>query len=129
MMTYETELRLDLLWESNFELLIKYKQLYGTINVPNRTSNLDYPEWERKLGRWVATQRKRYNKNELKTWRYEKLVSVGFDFDPFETLFEKHFWNYLSIKKNMDTHSFRKNVKIFLYSVSGYHIVELNVRE
>ncbi len=96
--SYRQQLKYDELWEKKFRDLLKYKELYGTANVPNRPYNLSVPEWERRLAQWCNTQRCYYKREELKTWRYDKLVSVGFDFDPFTTRFEQHFEDFLKFK-------------------------------
>lgn len=87
------------MWEDKFELLLKYRDLYGTVNVPNRVTNLEYPYWERSLAAWVNTQRTKNKKGTLLGWRYDKLVSVNFDFEPFETRFEQHFSDFLKFKE------------------------------
>ena len=99
MQNYYTQLRFDMLWEEKFNLLLRYRDMYGTVNVPNRYSNMEIPEWERKLGSWVCTQRQKYKKDKLLQWRNEKLVAVDFLFDPFETYFEEHFSDFLKFKE------------------------------
>jgi len=96
---YARQLYLDQIWEDNFNLLLKYKDLYGTLNVPMRRDKLEYPEWERKLGSWVFTQRQRHRKGKMLDWRYSKLVSIDFDFEPFETQFEEYFVEFLKFKE------------------------------
>jgi hypothetical protein len=96
---YARQLYLDQIWEGRFNELLKYRDLYGTVIVPNRHGKLQYPEWERKLASWSNTQRQRYKKGELFDWRYSKLVSIDFDFEPFETRFEEHFADFLKFKE------------------------------
>ena len=98
MTKYDQQLQNDHMWEDNFNLLLKYRDMYGTLNVPNSFRNRDIPFWEAKLGRWVNTQRQNCRKAKLEGWRYDKLVSVGFDFKPRETQFEEHFKELLEFK-------------------------------
>jgi hypothetical protein len=99
MTRYELGLKRDLLWEERFDELLKYRDLYGTIIVPNRSRDLSYPYWERRLGIWVDNQRQRYKRGKLVDWRYDKLISVDFDFDPNVTIFEQHFADFLKFKE------------------------------
>jgi len=96
--SYQSLFRYDEIWESKFQLLLDYQKLYGTVDVPNRILNLETPEWERRLGSWVNTQRQSYKKGKLLQWRYDRLISADFDFDPFDTRFERHFTDFLTYK-------------------------------
>jgi hypothetical protein len=96
---YARQLYLDQIWEERFNELLKYRDLYGTVIVPHRNGKLQYPEWERKLASWSNTQRQKYKKGKLFDWRYSKLVSIDFDFAPFETRFEEHFADFLKFKE------------------------------
>lgn len=98
-MTYYQELKREQKWEEKFLLLLKYRDKYGTVQVPKRYYNQSYPEWERKLGAWCCTQRRYYKTGKIKSWQYEKLNSVGFEFEPFETKFENHFNDFLKFKE------------------------------
>jgi len=98
MTKYDQQLQNDHMWEDNFNLLLKYRDMYGTLNVPNTKRKPEAPFWEAKLGRWVNTQRTNCRKAKLEGWRYDKLVSVGFDFEPLETQFEEHFKDLLEFK-------------------------------
>lgn len=99
MITARQMLIYDLLWDKMFNELLKYRKLYETVIVPNRADKLEYPEWERKLGSWVATQRQKYKNEELLQWRYEKLISVDFEFEPNNSNFELHFADFLKYKE------------------------------
>lgn len=99
MTKYDQELLRDQIWEEKFIIMLKYRELYGTIIVPNRSSYPDIPEWENKLARWVLIQRQQNRKGKLLGWRYDKLVSVGFEFEPLETRFEQHFADFLKFKE------------------------------
>jgi len=99
MANYLLQLKYDLLWEERFNELLKYRDLYGTVDVPNRYKFPEYPLWERRLGCWVNTQRMYHRKGILADWRYNKLVSVDFDFEPLDTKFEAHFSDFLKFKE------------------------------
>ncbi|KAL7528233.1 hypothetical protein ACHAXR_004159 [Thalassiosira sp. AJA248-18] len=77
--------RYDSLWEENFAALLLYKQKHGDCRVPNRSS--EYP----KLGRWVNTQRVAAKAGVLSDDRQERLVRIGFDFDPDNSFWEEQF--------------------------------------
>lgn len=98
-MTYYRQLALDKHWEEMFNELMKYKELHGTLNVPHRFGKKYNSELERKLANWVFTQRRNKRIGKLLQWRDEKLISVGFDFEPFETHFEEIFADFLKFKE------------------------------
>ena len=56
-------------WEEMYQDLLQYKKENGDTNVPQRQS---------KLGRWVSTQRRLNNKNQLQIERKQLLDSIGF---------------------------------------------------
>lgn len=72
-------------WEKQFADLIKYRDTHGTCNVPTKCSS---------LGRWVASQRKKYRQfvenegteQDLIGWskelrqRFQRLKDAGFSF-------------------------------------------------
>ncbi|MEI6091226.1 MAG: helicase associated domain-containing protein [bacterium] len=98
MLSYIRQLKSDLRWEERFNELLKYRDLYGTVNVPNRNKYPEYPFWERRLGSWVATQRQYIKKGKIAEWRESKLLSVNLDIEPLETMFEKQFADFLEFK-------------------------------
>ena len=57
-------------WEEKFQLLVQYKNEYGTTRVP-----LSDPL----LGPWVQHQRYRYKQGNLLKYRRERLNSIGFE--------------------------------------------------
>jgi hypothetical protein len=99
MISYNSQLKNDLRWEERFNELLKYRDLYGTVNVPNRFVFPEYPYWERRLGSWVCTQRQYHKKGKMAEWRESKLNSVNFDWEPFDTRFEQHFADFLKFKE------------------------------
>ena len=60
-------------WEEMFNKLLEYKLKYGDCNVSSRYHDI-------KLRNWVLTQRKTMKKNTMRSDRYERLISIGFDF-------------------------------------------------
>lgn len=58
-------------WESNFKLLLKFKEEHGHCDVPRRR----HPE----PGVWVSAQRTAYRKKTLSAERIAKLESIGFN--------------------------------------------------
>ncbi|MDY8021212.1 Helicase associated domain protein [Paenibacillus polymyxa] len=98
------------LWDLNFNILSKYKSIYGDCDVVNH-----YEMDGVKLGKWVNTQRLAYRKNKLSLSRVDKLNSVGFQWD----IKDKDLWdnNYslLLIYKKKYGHC---NVP-FKYEVNG----------
>jgi hypothetical protein len=99
MITYDWQLVLDHRWENVFNELLKYGKLYGTLNVPHRFKKEESTDWERKLANWVFTQRRKLRIGELELWRYEKLISVGFDFEPHDSHFEEKYTEFLEFQK------------------------------
>ena len=62
----------DLLWERMLKTLIAYKSAHGNCNVPR------YSQQDSQLAIWVASQRKRRRKGELKPTQIERLDQIGF---------------------------------------------------
>ena len=60
----------DAQWDAKFELLVGYKKKHGTTRVPGS---------EPVLGTWVKLQRVLYRKKRLLGCRYERLISIGFE--------------------------------------------------
>mmetsp|Transcript_8343 Transcript_8343/g.16515 ORF Transcript_8343/g.16515 Transcript_8343/m.16515 type:complete len:133 (+) Transcript_8343:1-399(+) len=59
-------------WESMFQSLIEYKELYGNTLVPKKYDK------NPKLGTWVQTQRRSHSKNKLLSKHLTRLESIGF---------------------------------------------------
>lgn len=70
-------------WNSNFELLRKYKEENGDCHVPD-----SFEVVNTKLGQWVLSQIEQYRQlqegeqTSLKPERIKRLESIGFDWDP-----------------------------------------------
>ncbi|MET3209777.1 UNVERIFIED_CONTAM: superfamily II DNA or RNA helicase [Paenibacillus sp. PvR008] len=66
------------IWFENFSLLMRYIETYGHSNVTR------YEMFEgKKLGQWVADQRKSYSNKELSQKRIERLNSIELCWKPF----------------------------------------------
>src|SRR5262249_52815922 len=71
-------------WDEWYGRLTRYKGREGNCNVP-----ATYKENGYHLGRWVVRQRT--NQNLLSKERRRRLDELGFDWAPYESLFEKGF--------------------------------------
>jgi hypothetical protein len=60
-------------WEGNFSLLLSYKEEHGDCSPPKGVPV---------LGMWVKQQRMGFRQGKLKEWRIQRLLSIGFLFDP-----------------------------------------------
>ena len=60
-------------WDEMYQRLVEYKSITGNANVPR---NFDQ---DPKLGTWVHTQRKVYNRNKMSVERADLLNSIGFE--------------------------------------------------
>ncbi|MDY8023399.1 Helicase associated domain protein [Paenibacillus polymyxa] len=67
-------------WDVTFKLLSKYRDEKGHCNVPQ-----GYEADGVKLGAWVSTQRTLFNNNKLTLNKIDKLNSIGFQWDVYET--------------------------------------------
>lgn len=65
----------DVAWLSNYERLIKYKEMYGNTSVSQ--TNKDY----KSLGKWVNDQRHQFKKGKMSEFRINKLNEIGFIWD------------------------------------------------
>lgn len=59
-------------WERMLERLVEFKNVYGHCNVPQKDGV------NKRLGKWVNTQRTHYKRGMLKTERQRQLEAVGF---------------------------------------------------
>ncbi|MBT8460602.1 MAG: Helicase associated domain protein [Boseongicola sp.] len=79
------------LWERMYAQLVRYKKAHGDCNVPQGWS--EDPE----LGSWVRTQRGKHNK--LSADRKERLIALGFEWDPDAAAWERMFAKLVSYKE------------------------------
>lgn len=73
-------------WEEMYGLLCGYKEEYGNANVPKRDTYKG-----QNLGIWCQTQRKRKN---ISDYQRQKLLDIGFIFDPLEAEWNRRFAQY-----------------------------------
>ena len=69
-------------WEAMYQALAAYKEEHGSCNVPRQYKPSP------KLSLWVLTQRQFKTKGQLSEERIARLLSIGFEFDPFATRWE-----------------------------------------
>lgn len=59
-------------WESVFDRLVEYKRVHGNCDVPQH-----YPK-DKRLGKWVNTQRTTFKRGKIQPDRKRQLDSIGF---------------------------------------------------
>jgi hypothetical protein len=84
---------LETAWEDQFAALCAFKAEHGHCNAPRNYAK------NRLLGKWVGKQRSAYKKGKLPVERVEKLEEIGFDWDPFNTVWENKFAELCEFKK------------------------------
>ena len=72
-------------WEESFLALKQYQLKHGDCNVPR-----GWPE-NPGLGGWIHTQRRIKIKRQLSKERVNQLTAIGFDWDPFASVWEESF--------------------------------------
>ncbi len=77
-------------WDERFAELMAYKATHGHVDVPTDPSN--------KLWVWVRKQRQSGGKDSLSKDRLQRLVEIGFDWDPRASLWEEMFAELLAYK-------------------------------
>jgi hypothetical protein len=77
--------RLESGWEEMFDALIEYKEEHGDCKVPTGWAK------NKKLARWVKTQRKIYLDNKLDKDRIKRLDDIGFVWNRLESGWEEMF--------------------------------------
>lgn len=80
-------------WEAMFNALVAYKKAHGDCDVP--TNWKEDPQ----LGRWVSMQRQRVKKAGLLDEQADRLVRLGFVWDPSEKSWNKMFVKLIEYKK------------------------------
>jgi Helicase associated domain len=81
-------------WERGFDYLNIYKEREGHCRVPQRYKEYGFP-----LGTWVSHQR--LGKDKLSQQRRARLDKLGFDWNPFEAVWEKGFKHLQFYKERM----------------------------
>ncbi len=85
---------LENVWEQGFAALKKFKAREGHCVVP-----FSHVEGTFNLGKWVARQRRRNDKNIISTERKRRLDAIGFVWHPIEDAWEKGFAALMKFKK------------------------------
>jgi superfamily II DNA or RNA helicase len=78
-------LRIDRGWSSMFTRLQEYRKQFGNTLVPQGWKS------DTSLADWVTSQRIAHNSGRLSSERREKLIELGFDWDPIATRWEEMF--------------------------------------
>jgi len=72
-------------FEKRYKRLMKFKKKYGHCRVNNSIDS--------ELSKWCIGLRSLYNKKELKEEQINKLNELGFDWEPYNKLWDKNFQN------------------------------------
>jgi superfamily II DNA or RNA helicase len=72
-------------WDKMYEALKAYKELYGHCRVATTSKT------HGKLGRWVSTQRKDFQKHQLSQDKINKLNHLGFEWDPYSSTWDNMY--------------------------------------
>jgi superfamily II DNA or RNA helicase len=79
----------DSKWDDMFAALVEFRRVRNHCDVPK-----GYPE-NPALSNWVGTQRTLHKKGILPSGKVARLVSIGFNLDPFASAWEKMFAEYI----------------------------------
>ena len=80
-------------WEEMFQALLLYKQAHGDCLVPLKCKG------NRRLGAWVASQRKAYNSEQLALVQIRRLAEIGFEWNPIATRWEEMLQKLVEFKE------------------------------
>lgn len=64
-------------WEKMFAALVEFKKNHGHCNVPQKSREHKSLE-QKRLGKWVNSQRTAYTRGKLNPGRKQQLDSIGF---------------------------------------------------
>lgn len=83
-------------WDEMYQLLVEYAEEYGNVNIPKRETYKGV-----NLGMWCQQQRENLKKKKksLTPARIERLKSIGFDFNPLETEWNRRYEQLIRYKK------------------------------
>ena len=81
-------------WDRLYNVLVAYKAEHGDCRVPAIYKNL------KELGIWVSNQRSAYSTGTLNAERISKLQALGFEWDPFNSDWERLFMELEDYKNN-----------------------------
>jgi hypothetical protein len=82
----------ETVWNEQYQKLMNYKKRFGDCLVPVQWK--DDPS----LGKWVHTQR--VSRERLSVAKREALNSLSFDWDPCETIWNKHYQKPVAYQRN-----------------------------
>lgn len=91
-------------WESMYQLLIEYKKEFGDTNIAKRNQYHGAA-----LGLWCNRQRANFKEGILSPIRANKLLDIGFVFEPFEAEWNRRYEQYKRYIKENDTTYISKN--------------------
>ena len=77
-------------WDERFDELLAYKAVHGNVNIPTDPSN--------ELWVWVRKQRQSHSKSLLSQDRLQRLVEIGFNWDPRASKWDEMFDELLAYK-------------------------------
>jgi hypothetical protein len=92
----------DVQWAYMYEKLKEYKELFGTVAVPQRYKG------HSGLGQWTSGQRKKFKAGKLSEERVRKLREVGFSFDEKEAQWNETYQLLVDYKKQFGDCRVRK---------------------
>lgn len=76
-------------FEEAVDLLLRYKEEFGTMNIPKRKEYGDY-----KLGIWANQMRSKHKQGILPKEQIDRLNKIGFDWDPLKTKWKRDIARY-----------------------------------
>lgn len=82
----------DNIWKKNYELVRKYYEHYGHLNIPNdfkTTNGVDYDEKGINISTWVGAQK--YKKDQLTEDKIEQLEKIGIVWDVYEESWNTYY--------------------------------------
>ncbi len=84
---------------ARFEVLQAYTKESGAAYMPEKKKGVEMEEWKDKMIDWCVNQRIKYRTGRLMSWQYDKLVSIGFSFDPLGDRVEENFRELLEFRE------------------------------
>uniref|UniRef100_A0A7R9WB97 Helicase-associated domain-containing protein n=1 Tax=Pseudictyota dubia TaxID=2749911 RepID=A0A7R9WB97_9STRA len=110
-----------IVWEENFNILVKYKQEHGNTNVRRRPGC--------KLGSWVHNQRTRYREGTMTQCQQDRLREIGFKFKIYEGLGGNKIWEGPVPRKRRNKLRWEENFKFLLKYKSDHGTCNVPIRK